>query len=140
MTTRIKLADRGTMMRIVGRKMLQTLPSQLDQPFAGSKILVRRSIMSSPTKPTLMMAASSGMMKPGTKLPSGLSIYKNVDPPVVLKQEEYPEWMKDLSKPLPSLAQLRRMPNDDATIKDVQRYLKLQRRNHIRQQNEQASV
>ena len=136
MTTRIKLADRSTMMRIVGRKMLQTLPSQLDQPFAGSKILVR-SIMSSPTKPTLMMAETT---KPGTKLPSGLSIYKNVDPPVVLKQEEYPEWMKDLSKPLPSLAQLRRMPNDDATIKDVQRYLKLQRRNHIRQQNEQASV
>ena len=131
MTTRIKLADRGTMMRIVGRKMLQ-------HPFAASKILVRRSIMSSPTTPTLMMASSG--MKPGTKLPSGLSIYKNVDPPVVLKQEEYPEWMNDLSKPLPSLAQLRRMPNEDATIKDVQRYLKLQRRNHIRQQNEQASV
>ena len=130
MTTRIKLADRT---RVVWRKMSGGQPLRVDHPSAAK--VLSRSIMSSPTKPTFMMA-----MKPGTKLPAGLSIYKGEDPPVALKPEEYPEWMKDLSKPLPSLAQLRRMPNEDATLEDVQRFLKLQRRSHIRQQNEEASV
>ena len=79
-------------------------------------------------------------MKPGTKLPSDLSIYKGQEPPVVLAAEEYPEWMKSLGAPLPSLAQLRRMSNEDATESDIQRFLKLQRRNAIRQRNEEALV
>ena len=91
----------------------------------------------------MMMSSSSNScltLKPGSKLPSGLSIYKGQEPPVVLPTEEYPEWMNTISKSQKTLAHLRRMPNDDATLADIQRYLKLQRRNKIKTNNEKASV
>lgn len=78
-------------------------------------------------------------MKQGTILKS-LGVTKGQDPPVVKSREEYPEWMGDLAKPMPSLAALRRMANEEAEDTDIMRYLKLTRRQRIQQRNEQASV
>lgn len=63
---------------------------------------------------------------------------KDQDPPVALARSEYPEWINHLSQK--SLAQLRRMPEDQATEKDKVRYLKLSRRIVIKQNNEAASA
>jgi hypothetical protein len=78
-------------------------------------------------------------MKPGTVLKS-LGVVKNEEPPVVKPREEYPEWVGELATPSPTLAVLRRMPNETADDSDIMRYLKLSRRLRIRQQNEQASI
>jgi Mitochondrial ribosomal protein L37 len=74
-------------------------------------------------------------MKPGTVIP-GLDIFNEKDPPVVLEKDEYPEWVENLAKPLISLAQLRRMKEEDATDADKKRYLKLTRRVKIKERNE----
>lgn len=74
-------------------------------------------------------------MKPGTVI-KGADIYKDKEPPVVLKRSEYPEWVSSLTQPLPSLAELRRMPEENATDRDKQRYLKLTRRMEIKKKNE----
>ena len=76
-------------------------------------------------------------MKPGTPIP-GLNIRKDQDPPVALKREEYPEWVDTLAEPQISLAKLRRMPEEEATDREKMRYLKLTRRQKIRQQNEEG--
>ena len=73
-------------------------------------------------------------MKPGTPI-AAVDIYKEKDPVVVLERSEYPEWVGNLAKPLPSLAELRRMPEEDATDKDKMRYLKLTRRMQIKKNN-----
>jgi hypothetical protein len=78
-------------------------------------------------------------MKPGTVLKS-LGVFKNEEPPVIKPREEYPAWIGDLATPSPTLAVLRRMPNEVAEDLDITRYLKLSRRLRIRQKNEQASV
>ncbi|GKY93185.1 hypothetical protein MPSEU_000286400 [Mayamaea pseudoterrestris] len=74
-------------------------------------------------------------MTPGTPIP-GLDFIKNQDPPVAL--DEYPEWLHQL--PLKSLAQLRRMPEAEATDREKMRYLKLTRKILIKQRNEVASA
>ena len=74
-------------------------------------------------------------MKPGHVF-QGLDVYKDKDPPVVLERSEYPEWIGDLAKPLPSLAELRRMPEEEATDRDVMRFLKLERKIVIKAKNE----
>jgi hypothetical protein len=76
-------------------------------------------------------------MKAGTPL-STLHIFKGQDPPVVKERSEYPEWVDRLAQPMPSLAQLRRMPNEEAKDRDILRFLKLKRRLQIRQRNEEA--
>ena len=78
-------------------------------------------------------------MKPGTVL-KPLGIFKGEDPPVVKERSEYPDWVNDLAKPLPGLAVLRKIPNEQAEEKDIMRYLKLNRRQQIREQNEQAAI
>ena len=78
-------------------------------------------------------------MKPGTVLKS-LSVFKGQDPPVTLSRADYPAWVGDLAKPMPSLATLRRVSNEEAQDADVVRFLKLNRRKRIQQRNEQASV
>ena len=78
-------------------------------------------------------------MKAGTELKS-LAVCKGQDPPKVLSREEYPNWVNDLSKPLPSLAKLRRIPNEEAEDHEVLRYLKLTRRLGIRQRNEESTA
>lgn len=74
-------------------------------------------------------------MKPGTVIP-GLDLYKDKDPPVVLERSEYPEWVNDLATPLPTLAELRRLPEEEATDRDIMRYLKLTRKIEIKKKNE----
>lgn len=74
-------------------------------------------------------------MKPGTPIP-GLKIYKEKDAPVALERSEYPAWVDTLTKPLPSLAQLRRMNIEEASDRDKRRFLKLTRRQKIRERNE----
>lgn len=78
-------------------------------------------------------------MKPGTPIP-GLDIYKEKDPPVALERSQYPEWLDSLMVPLPTLGQLRRMPDEDATDKDKKRYLKLLRKLKIKQKNEEKAA
>ena len=77
-------------------------------------------------------------MKAGTKLDT-LAVFKGQDPPVVKEREEYPDWVGRLAEPLPSLAKLRKMPNEEADDKDILRFLKLNRRIRIREQNDESS-
>lgn len=76
-------------------------------------------------------------MKPGTPIP-GLDLYKDQDGPVVLERSAYPDWVGDLAKPLPTLAELRRMPEEEATDRDIMRYLKLTRKKEIKRKNEES--
>jgi hypothetical protein len=74
-------------------------------------------------------------VKPGTII-SALDIFKDKDPPVVLPRNEYPEWLAKLAVPLPTLAQLKKMPIEESTDYDQRRYLKLTRRQQIKAHNE----
>eukprot|EP00526_Cylindrotheca_closterium_P022062 CAMPEP_0113643668 /NCGR_PEP_ID=MMETSP0017_2-20120614/22971_1 /TAXON_ID=2856 /ORGANISM="Cylindrotheca closterium" /LENGTH=117 /DNA_ID=CAMNT_0000555215 /DNA_START=46 /DNA_END=402 /DNA_ORIENTATION=- /assembly_acc=CAM_ASM_000147 len=78
-------------------------------------------------------------MKAGTKM-ENLAIFKGQDPPVVKEREEYPEWVGKLAEPLPSLAKLRKIPNEEADEKEILRFLKLNRRIGIRDNNEESSI
>jgi Mitochondrial ribosomal protein L37 len=73
--------------------------------------------------------------KPGSPM-KGLDVFKDKDPPVYLERSEYPDWIYHLSQPLPSLAKLRKMDEDDATDTEKMRYLKLTRRMKIKAINE----
>lgn len=76
-------------------------------------------------------------MKPGTPLP-GLSFMKGQDPVVALERKEYPPWMDKLAEPIISLARLRRLPVEEASSRDMMRYLKLKRRARIKDRNENS--
>ena len=76
-------------------------------------------------------------MKPGTPI-AGLDLFKDKDPPVVLERSEYPEWVNDLCRDLPHLAELRRMPEEEATDRDIMRYLKLTRKIKIKENNAES--
>ena len=73
-------------------------------------------------------------MKPGTVV-TGLDFYKDQDPPIVLERSAYPEWVADLAQPLPSLAELRRLPEEEATSRDIIRLLRLERKIEIKKTN-----
>lgn len=90
---------------------------------------------SSTFRPTLSVLA----MKPGTPIP-GLDFMKGKDPPVALKREEYPDWVNDLAKRRVTLAELRKMPVEEATDKEKMRYLKLTRRIRIKEKNVEAGA
>ena len=87
--------------------------------------------------------AKSLALKPGTLIPGLENIYpKSKDPtkdrtPIAKPREEYPPWVSGLTQPLPSLAKLRAMKIEDATDKDMKRYLKLVRRAKIKANNEE---
>ena len=78
-------------------------------------------------------------MKPGTPIP-GLDIYKEKDPVVVLDRSEYPEWVSKLANPLPTLSELRRIPETEATDKEKMRYLKLARRIQIKKNSAEMAA
>jgi hypothetical protein len=78
-------------------------------------------------------------MKEGTELKS-LAVCTGQDPPKVLTPEAYPSWVSDLAKPMPTLAVLRRIPNEEAQDHEIVRYLKLTRRLGIRQRNEENTA
>jgi len=102
-------------------------------------------IFSTITNNNFYSTTSIYQIKPGTPIPGLESIYpKNTkDPskdkktPVYLKREEYPSWVSQLMVPLPTLAELRRMPIEEASDKDMKRYLKLVRRAKIKANNEE---
>jgi hypothetical protein len=75
-------------------------------------------------------------MKPGTAIP--VHFRKDREQPVALPRSEYPEWVNDLAKRDISLAKLRRMPEEDASDKQMMRYIKLTRRMQIRKQNDES--
>jgi len=77
-------------------------------------------------------------MKAGTPL-TDLAIFKGKDVPVTLERSEYPDWVNDLVKPKLSLAALRKIKNEDAEIDQIKRYLKLTRRQAVRQRNEESA-
>merc|ERR1740124_198634 len=73
-------------------------------------------------------------MKAGTPVP-GLDFYKNVETIVSKERSEYPEWVNDLSRDKISLTALQKMDNEDATLEDMKRYIKLSRRVKIKESN-----
>jgi hypothetical protein len=80
-------------------------------------------------------------LKPGTPIPGLENIYpKAKDPsqskvPTAKPREEYPSWVYELGKPLPTLAKLKSMNIEDASDRDMKRYLKLTRRAKIKANN-----
>jgi len=79
-------------------------------------------------------------MKPGSPM-SGLDIYKNKEtnpPPVAKEESEYPAWVGRLPHGLPSLASLNKKDFHSAPDKEQKRFLKLTRRNEIRNRNGSA--
>jgi hypothetical protein len=77
-------------------------------------------------------------MKAGTPL-TNLKIFKKQDAPVTLERSEYPDWVNDLTTPQPGLAALRKIPNEEAQLHEIKRYLKLTRRQAVRQRNEESA-
>lgn len=74
-------------------------------------------------------------MKPGTPI-RGMDFFKGDKEPIVaLQRQEYPQWVDTLASPLPSLAQLRRMPEEEADDRLKMRYLKLKRRIILKENN-----
>ena len=75
-------------------------------------------------------------MKAGTPIP-GMDFFKgeNKEPIVALDRSEYPAWVNTLATPLPSLAQLRRTPDEEADDRLKMRYLKLKRRMVLKENN-----
>jgi hypothetical protein len=59
----------------------------------------------------------------------------NKEPIVALERHEYPQWVDTLASPLPSLAQLRKMPEEEADDRLKMRYLKLKRRIILKENN-----
>jgi len=78
-------------------------------------------------------------MKPGETM-DNLNVFKGKDPPVVLKREEYPDWVGELVNPPKTLAALRRIPNEEATEDEMKRYLKLTRRLDIKAKNQESAT
>ena len=83
-------------------------------------------------------------LKPGTPITGLENIYppSKKDPtkdrtPIAKPRSEYPPWVNELTKPLPTLAKLRAMKIEDATDRDMKRYLKLVRRAKIKANNEE---
>jgi len=101
-------------------------------------------IITTTTNNNYFSSTSIYQIKPGTPIPGLENIYpKNTkDPtkdktPIYLNREEYPSWVSQLMVPLPTLAELRRMPIEEASDKDMKRYLKLVRRAKIKANNEE---
>mmetsp|Transcript_8668 Transcript_8668/g.21151 ORF Transcript_8668/g.21151 Transcript_8668/m.21151 type:complete len:119 (-) Transcript_8668:249-605(-) len=77
-------------------------------------------------------------MKAGTPL-TDLAVFKGMDAPVTKERSEYPDWVGELTKDKPGLAALRKIPNEEAELHQIQRYLKLTRRQALRQRNEESA-
>lgn len=92
------------------------------------------------TTPTL------SAMKPGTPIPGLDSIYPpskdpaNPSAPTAKPRSEYPAWVSQLAEAPPTLAKLRNMKMEEASDKEMRRYLKLVRRNLIKENNAIAGI
>ncbi len=78
-------------------------------------------------------------MKPGTVI-EGLDFLKNSEPVVSKERSEYPAWVNSLATPDITLAKLRKMDEEDASDRDMMRYLKLTRRQTIKANNVDAGL
>jgi hypothetical protein len=78
-------------------------------------------------------------MKPGTPI-AGLDFLKNEEPAVSKERSEYPEWVNNLDKAATSLAKLKKVDIWEASDEDQKRYLKLTRRNQIKETNVDAGL
>lgn len=78
-------------------------------------------------------------IKAGSVIP-GLDFIKDKEPVLALERSEYPEWVASLAVPPLSLAKLRRMPEEEATDRDKERFLKLTRRQKMKKNNEEAGA
>ena len=106
--------------------------ASIDSPVL-STVYRRNFFGGSRSSPRLLMP-----MKAGTELRS-LAIFKGQGVPTTLERSEYPDWVSDLSKPLSSLATLRKIPNEEADLNQIKRFLKLTRRQAVRQRNEESA-
>ena len=88
-------------------------------------------------------------MKAGTQIPGLDSIYPSSkgggsggdsSAPIVKERSEYPKWVSSLAEAPPTLAKLRNMKMEDASDKDMKRYLKLVRRIKIKNNNAIAGI
>ena len=89
-------------------------------------------------------------MKAGTQIPGLDSIYpsskkgddnKNSSSAQIVKERsEYTKWVSSLAEAPPTLAKLRNMKMEDASDKDMKRYLKLVRRIKIKNNNAIAGI
>ena len=84
-------------------------------------------------------------MKAGTQIPGLDSIYPSSkggdsSAPIVKERSEYPKWVSSLAESPPTLAKLRNMKMEDASDKDMKRYLKLVRRIKIKNNNAIAGI
>ena len=78
-------------------------------------------------------------MKPGTPI-AGLDFMKNEDPVVSKERSEYPEWVNNLVTPMPTLAKLKKMNLEESDESEQYRFLKLTRRNLIKDANTDAGL
>lgn len=102
----------------------------------SSRDIAMRPLSSFSATPVPAMA-----MRPGTPIPGLDKIYPapkdgTSRAPVALPREEYPPWVNELTRPLPTLAKLRGMKVEDASDRDMKRYLKLVRKAKIKSNNE----
>ncbi len=139
---------------IIGQKRHRiSLPITYNRIYTNTKKmnnsmpLLRRLLINRPlhhhysTTPTPSLA-----MKPGTPIPGLSQIYPpSKDPstsnaPTALPREEYPSWVSDLAVAPPTLAKLRNIKMEEASDGDMRRYLKLVRRNLIKENNAIAGI
>jgi hypothetical protein len=102
-------------------------------PSAPRPVTIQTAFYCSPTVPSQLP------MKVGTVLP-GLDFIKDTDAVLSKERSEYPDWVDSLAKPMLSLAKLRRMSEEEATDREKERYLKLTRRQQMKNKNEEAGV
>lgn len=86
-----------------------------------------------------MRPALSQAMKPGSIIP-GLDFLKDEEQIKSKDRSEYPPWVNDLVKDQTSLAALRKIENDDATLAEMKRFIKLSRRIKLKEKNADASA
>mmetsp|Transcript_12921 Transcript_12921/g.19932 ORF Transcript_12921/g.19932 Transcript_12921/m.19932 type:complete len:118 (-) Transcript_12921:94-447(-) len=108
------------------------------------RLLINRPLHHHPYSST---PTPSFTMKPGTPIP-GLSTIlppskdpaNNSNAPTAKPREEYPSWVSELAVAPPTLAKLRNMKMEEASDLDMRRYLKLVRRNLIKDNNAIAGI
>ncbi|KAK1733944.1 hypothetical protein QTG54_015471 [Skeletonema marinoi] len=122
----------------------------------SSQPLLRRLLINRPLHLTTTTTTTStahysstpppSAMKSGTPIPGLTSIYppskdpSNPTAPTALPRSDYPSWVSALAEAPPTLAKLRNMKMEEATDKDMRRYLKLVRRNLIKENNAIAGI
>ena len=97
--------------------------------------------------PRLGVASLPGLRRSGS-LPLGsaqrwfgsINIFKEGEEPEIKPDEEYPEWLKALAYPKPTLEELEAMDVYEMNDVERKRYWRLHKRAKIRRQNELARI